>query len=67
MYLKRESINLLVKKYRFTEDELKNLMVLYTAFAKPKQGLNSERLGNLLEVLMNFRSPLLNEIFMLFD
>lgn len=42
-------------------------MVLYTAFAKPKQGLNQERLGSVLEILMNFKSPLLNEIFMLFD
>jgi hypothetical protein len=38
-YVKRPIINHLIENTRYSEEEIRNLSTMYTAYAKPKQGL----------------------------
>lgn len=39
LFVKRKFLNQLIQTTRYNEDEIKNLMTMYTAFAKPGKGM----------------------------
>lgn len=68
LFLKRDSITTLLSQCRYTEQELKNLMIVYVNFAQHRTGLDQFRFGQLIESLYNIAShPLIPELFWFFD
>ena len=46
LFVKRQAINSLLKVTRYTEQEIKNLMRMYTSFAVQKKGMNLRKFNS---------------------
>ena len=43
LFVKRETLNSLMSTTRYSEEEIKNMMTMYSAYAVPKKGLNMRK------------------------
>ena len=67
-YVKRPIINHLVENTRYSEEEIRNLSTMYTAYAKEKTGLTMSRFNDFWAQITNIEHhPFLIDIFIFFD
>jgi Ca2+-binding EF-hand superfamily protein len=68
LFVKRDALNNLSKITRYSEQEIKNLMTMYAAYAVPQRGLNMRRFDYFWTQVTNIQHhPFLIDIFIFFD
>jgi Ca2+-binding EF-hand superfamily protein len=68
LFVKREYLDKFTALTRYTEEELKNLKLIYVSYAEVHFGLDLAQFSLLLSALMNIEAhPFFRDIFLFFD